>query len=109
MTSRTKVMLTALLCLGAAACMPEQDTGFVEIKRKIALQRDDVLLINKTAVTDLATKDSAIVKQPTGSTTLMLKRGERQEKLCEFTVGKNRVTTVTLNQANALVRCSTQS
>ena len=109
MSGRSRAILLALLALAAAGCVPDSDSGFVEIRRKVTLQRDDVLLINKTAVTDLAAKDSAVIKQPTGSTTLTLKRGERVEKLCEFAVSRNRVTTVTLVYTNALVRCSTQS
>jgi hypothetical protein len=50
-----------------------------------------------------------VIKQPAGTTTLALKRGERLEKLCEVPISKNRLTTVTLTAANALVRCTTQS
>ena len=67
------------------------------------------LIVNKTTVTNLAAKEFAVIKQPTGTTTLSLKRGERVEKLCEFPISKNRLTTVTLTTTNALVRCTTQS
>ncbi len=67
------------------------------------------MIVNKTTVTNLAAKESAVIKQPTGTTTLSLKRGERVEKLCEFPISKNRLTTVTLTTTNALVRCTTQS
>jgi hypothetical protein len=103
------VILLGLLALAVAGCKLDPDSGFVEIKRKITLQRGDVLLVNKTAVMDFAARESAVIKQPAGNTTLALKRGERIEKLCEFSVGKNRLTTVTLVYTNALVRCSTQS
>ena len=109
MTCSPRAAATALLCFGLAGCQVGSDSGFVEIKRKAPLQRDDVLLVNKTSVADLAAKESAIVKLPAGTTTLTLKRGERQEKLCEFSVNKNRVTTVTLTYSNALVRCAAQS
>jgi hypothetical protein len=106
---KTSSRAVLLICCGAglAGCVPE--SGFVEIKRKAALHRDDVLLVNKTTVTNLAAKESAVIKQPTGTTTLSLKRGERVEKLCEFLISKNRLTTVTLTTANALVRCTAQS
>jgi hypothetical protein len=107
MTRVFAALVLACAGLGLAGCVPE--SGFVEIKRKVPLQRDDVLIVNKTTVVNLAQRDSAVVKQPTGNTTLTLKRGERQEKLCEFSVNKNRVTTVTLTVSNALVRCSAQS
>ena len=107
MTRVFAALVLACASLALAGCGPE--SGFVEIKRKAPLQRDDVLIVNKTAVVNLASKDSAVVKQPTGNTILTLKRGERQEKLCEFSVNKNRVTTVTLTVSNALVRCSAQS
>jgi hypothetical protein len=67
------------------------------------------VIVNKTAVTNLAARESTVIKQPAGMTTLTLKRGERVEKLCEFPISKNRLTTVTLTAANALVRCTTQS
>jgi len=107
MTNAFRAILLACCSLGLASCGPE--SGFVEIKRKVALQRDDVLLVNKTEVANLASKESAVVKQPAGNTTLALKRGERIEKLCEFPIGKNRLTTVTLTYVNTLVRCTTQS
>ena len=100
-------ILAAGCAVALSGCIPE--SGFVEVRRKAALHRDDVVMINATAVAGLATRDSAVVKQPAGTTTLTLKRGERVEKLCEFQVSKNRLTTVTLTATNALVRCTTQS
>ena len=107
MTKVFRAVLLTYCSLGLAGCDPE--SGFVEIKRKVPLQRDDVLIVNKTEVPNLASKESAVVQQPTGNTTLALKRGERIEKLCEFPISKNRLTTVTLTYVNALVRCTTQS
>jgi hypothetical protein len=107
MTRSSRAILLICGGIGLAACVPE--SGFVEIKRRAALHRDDVLIVNKTTVTNLAAKDSAVIKQPTGVTILSLKRGERVEKLCEFPISKNRLTTVTLTTTNALVRCMTQS
>lgn len=107
MTRLRPSVLLASCAVSVAACVPE--SGFVEIKRKVTLHRDDVLVINRTTVTNLHSKDSAVVKQPAGMTTLSLKRGERVEKLCEFPIAKNRLTTVTLTSVNALVRCKTQS
>jgi hypothetical protein len=103
------LLAIAVACsgIGLSGCAPE--SGFVEIKRKVALHRDDVLMVNKTAVPNFAGRESAVIKQPPGMTTLTLKRGERIEKLCEFPISKNRLTTVTLTAANALVRCTTQS
>jgi hypothetical protein len=103
------LLATTVVCagIGLTGCVPE--SGFVEIKRKVTLHRGDVLMINKTAVTDFATRESMVIKQPAGTTTLALKRGERLEKLCEVPISKNRLTTVTLTAANALVRCTTQS
>jgi hypothetical protein len=107
MTRFSKAALLAFCSVSFAGCV--QESGFVEIKRKVTLHRDDVLIVNKTEVTNLAYREAAVVKQPTGMTTLTLRRGERVEKLCEFPVSKNRLTTVTLTYTNALVRCSTQS
>ena len=107
MTRISRAILLLCCGVGLAGCVPE--SGFVEIKRKTALHRDDVVIINKTTVANLAAKKSAVIKQPTGTTTLSLKRGERVEKLCEFPISKNRLTTVTLTTTNALVRCTTQS
>jgi len=107
MTNSLKAVLATCCSLALSGCVPE--TGFVEIKRKVALHRDDVVMVNKTAVTSLAARESTVIKQPAGLTTLALKRGERIEKLCEFPISKNRLTTVTLTAANALVRCTTQS
>lgn len=107
MTRSSLAVLLTCCGVGLAGCVPE--SGFVEIKRKVALHRDDVLIVNKTTVTNLAARESAVVKQPAGMTTLTLKRGEKVEKLCEFAISKNRLTTVTLTSANALVRCTTQS
>ena len=100
-------ILVACCGIALSGCVPE--SGFVEIKRKVALHRDDVLMLNKTAVPNFAARESTVIKQPTGMTTLALKLGERIEKLCEFPISKNRLTTVTLTAANALVRCTTQS
>jgi hypothetical protein len=106
--TRRWLAIFAIGCgVGLSGCIPE--SGFVEIKRKAVLHRDDVVIVNKTAVINLAARESAVVKQPAGMTTLSLKRGERVEKLCEFPISKNRLTTVTLTAANALVRCTTQS
>jgi len=106
--SKTPLAIVVACCAVAlAGCIPE--SGFVEIKRKAVLHRDDVVMVNKTAVANLATRESAVIKQPAGMTTLALKRGERVEKLCEFPISKNRLTTVTLTTVNALVRCTTQS
>jgi hypothetical protein len=107
MTRRLLAIVVACCGIGLAGCVPE--SGFVEIKRKVALHRGDVLMVNKTAVTDFAARESMVIKQPAGMTTLALRRGERVEKLCEIPISKNRVTTVTLTAANALVRCTTQS
>jgi hypothetical protein len=106
---RRPLLSFAVVCagIGLSGCVPE--SGFVEIKRKVALHRSDVLMVNKTAIADFATRESMVIKQPAGMTTLALKRGERVEKLCEFPISKNRLTTVTLTAANALVRCTTQS
>ena len=107
MSNSLKVLFAAGCGLVLSGCVPE--TGFVEIKRKVALHRDDVVMVNTTAVANLAARESTVIKQPAGLTTLALKRGERTEKLCEFPVSKNRLTTVTLTAANAIVRCMTQS
>jgi hypothetical protein len=107
MTRYLIAIAAACAGIGLSGCVP--DSGFVEIKRKVAFHRDDVLMINKTAVPNFAGRESSVIKQPAGMTTLALKRGERIEKLCEFPISKNRLTTVTLTAANALMRCTTQS
>jgi hypothetical protein len=107
MTRSLLAIAVACAGIGLSGCVPE--SGFVEIKRKVALHRDDVLMVNKTAVANFSGRESAVIKQPAGMTTLALKRGERVEKLCEVPISKNRLTTVTLTAANALVRCTTQS
>jgi hypothetical protein len=106
MTRPLLAIFVACCGIGLSGCVPE--SGFVEIKRKVTLHRDDVLMLNKTAVPNFA-RESTVIKQPAGMTTLALKRGERIEKLCEFPISKNRLTTVTLTAASALVRCTTQS
>ena len=50
MTRPLLAIFVACCGIGLAGCVPE--SGFVEIKRKVALHRDDVLMLNKTAVTE---------------------------------------------------------
>jgi len=84
-------------------------TGFVEIKRGVGLPSDEVLLLNSTEIANLAQKDRLIIQERVGKTSLQLKRGENNQKLCDLEIKKNRVVTVTVNYVNAYLRCTVQS
>jgi hypothetical protein len=85
------------------------DTGFVQIDRSIALNRDDVLILNSVQIPNIAQKATVVYKQPVGKASVFLKRGDSTQKLCEVQVRKNRIVIVTLTFLSGTVRCSTQT
>jgi hypothetical protein len=104
------LVLVAGFCVlvGMSGC-DWNETGFVEIKRGVNLPSDDVLILNSTEIANLAQKDHLIIQERVGRTSLQLKRGENNQKLCDLEIKKNRVVTVTVTYVNATIRCTVQS
>lgn len=98
-----------VLAAGLGGCEWKEQTGFVEFKRGTGFAGTEVLLLNSTEVTGLAQKDRLIIQERTGTASLQLKRGENNQKLCDFEIRKNRVVTVTVSYSNAAMRCAVQS
>lgn len=108
---RPRLVQAVLLAagLGLAGCDWSAETGFVEVKKNFpALAAGDSLLVNSTTL-ELGSRSSLVVQQPTGTASLQLKHGETSRKLCEFSVRKNRVVTLTVAAANGSLRCTVQS
>ena len=107
----TLLALGAAVVLGAGlgGCEWKEQTGFVEFKRGVGFAGTEVLLLNSTEVAGLAQKDRLIIQERTGAASLQLKRGEANQKLCDFEIRKNRVVTVTVSYSNAAMRCTVQS
>lgn len=106
-----KLTRAAVLLVGMslAGCDWHEETGFVEVKRNfVTLAAGDVLALNANPL-DLGNRTSLVVQQPSGTASIQVKHGETSRKLCEFTVRRNRVVTVTLAAANGSLRCSVQS
>jgi hypothetical protein len=103
------LFLAAVILAGIGGCEWKDETGFVEIRKAGNLAGADVLLLNSTEIAGLAQKDRLIIQEPVGAATLQLKRGENNQKLCDFEIKKNRVITVTVSYVNASMRCTVQS
>src|SRR5262245_1624534 len=102
-------------CAGAAlltltACLPTQDTGFVEIRMNARADPADAFFLNSTALDGLASKPKTILKQRVAETRLELRRGDETFKLCEpFRLRKNRVATLTISANGRFLQCSVQA
>jgi hypothetical protein len=107
-----RASIAALLVIAAstlAACGPEDEVGYVEIRKTSLANLDDVYLLNTTPVRDLSRKGFAVLRQTVGPTTLGLRRGGHVFPLCEFRVQKNRLVTITLSGVDGKLKCAVQA
>jgi hypothetical protein len=94
-----------LLVLALAACSPNTDTGYVELRVFPAFNA--ALVLNSEKLEPL--KDGrAILRQRVGPARLQLDRGGQLALLCEFEVRKNRIVTVTVSTFDRRLRCEVQ-
>jgi hypothetical protein len=101
--------LLAIAALMLAACGPEDEVGYVEIRKTSLANLDDIYLLNATPVRDLSRKGFTVVRQTVGPTTLGLRRGGQVFPLCEFRVQKNRLVTITLSGVDGKLKCAVQA
>ena len=89
-----------------AACRPNGDVGYVEIKTVPAAPITlTALYINSTKLAPIR-KGSAILRQPTGTLKLQADgTSGALAQLCEIVIARNRITTVTVSILERPPRC----
>jgi hypothetical protein len=89
-----------------AACRPNGDIGYVEIKTvPVAPVTQTALYIDSSKLAPIR-KGSAILRQPTGTLKLQAAGiGGSLAPLCEVVVKRNRITTVTISMLERPPRC----
>ena len=89
-----------------AACRPNGDVGYVEIKTVPAAPITlTALYIDSTKLAPIR-KGSAVLRQPTGTLKLQADgAGGALAQLCEIVVARNRITTVTVSVLERPPRC----
>jgi hypothetical protein len=100
----------AAIAISPSACTPQAETGFVEIKRTFPQTSQGVYRLNGEDVAGLEPGAAAtvVVRQKTGATKVEFYRDTRTYLLCDFTLGRNRIVTVTLFLDNREIKCSVQ-
>ena len=97
---------TVIVGAAIAACRPNGDVGYVEIKTVPAAPVTQTALyigINRLAP---IRKGSAILQQPTGTLKLQADgTAGALAPLCEIVVARNRITTVTVSVLERPLRC----
>jgi hypothetical protein len=89
-----------------AACRPNGDVGYVEIKTVPAAPITLTALYIDTTKLAPIRKGSAILRQPTGTLKLQTDSASGAlAPLCEIVVARNRITTVTVSVAERPPRC----
>jgi hypothetical protein len=109
MTLRRAFGLVASTCIvGAAiaACRPNGDVGYVEIKTvPVAPLTQTSLYLDATKLAPIR-KGSAILRQPVGTLKLQADgSGGALAPLCNIEIRKNRITTVTVSVLDRPPRC----
>ena len=94
------------LAVVLAGCAPSGgDAGYAEIALAFLRTAGDVYRLNAVPLDELKGKASAIVREPVGTGRLELERYGRLYLLCNFTVRKNRIVTVTVLSASGGFQC----
>jgi hypothetical protein len=97
--------MAAALAMGLAGCLPEEGTGYVEVK---VFPRFPMPLYVNTDKIESMKDGVAVLRQTVGKSKLQLERNGQLFSLCEFDVRKNRVTTVTISSLDRGPRCDVQ-
>ena len=109
---------SAIAAFGFAAvslssCLPEEGTGYVEIKRLYApISTRDVYKLNGEEIAGLRTLEAnltLVLKAKTGPAKLELFREDQHWLLCKFDLGRNRIVTATISLQGRDIRCTVQS
>ena len=100
------VVSAAIVGAAIAACRPNGDAGYVEIKTvPNAPVTLTALYINSARLAPIR-KGSAILRQPTGTLKLQADGASGAlAPLCEIVVARNRITTVTVSVLERPPRC----
>lgn len=102
------VPLLAVAGLALAACAPNDATGYVEVKRQVALGPADSYRLNGQVLEELKTRTSIVLRQPAGLTKLEFVRAGAALPLCDFDLGKNRIVTATIQVVDGRLVCAKQ-
>ncbi len=95
---------TAVAVLMLAGCIPEADTGYVEIKT-FPSSAVPVFYLDSTKLDSLR-NGVAVLRQPIGTAKLQTEGfGGQLAHLCNVVVRKNRITSVTVSVLERPMRC----
>ena len=102
------ILVLAGLGLALAGCGPTDATGYVEVKRQVAIGPTDSYRLNGQVLEDLKTRTSIVLRQPAGRTKLEFVRAGTALPLCDFDLGKNRIVTATIQVVDGRLVCAKQ-
>ncbi len=90
------------LILALWACFfCDKSTGYLEVSSTYEIRRDDAYTVgDETVIASRAGKIDTVVSLPVGTASLALKRSGASYPLCNVTIKKNRIVTVTLSMSN---------
>jgi len=96
---RARIAIGFVLAVAGFVAGCEDDRGYVEVKTNYVIRPGDVYWVGELQVAPAPSGQiDAVIGAPVGSLDIYIRRGAAKITVCDVTVAKNRIVTVTIDR-----------